>query len=149
MMKHRDDPLFWSLQLAGWSAYAVALMVPWLGRYPLSIMWSNKVVIAGTGLLVSSVLRFAYRRVARGGLSLPAIAVLVVVLSVVAAFVWNAIASTLLGQSLQHDSALLGALGRTWPRFDGAVNFIDSEGWIYSPSKNSIDTINVYRKMLQ
>jgi len=117
----RHGYLFWALQLGGWTAYAVALMVPWLGRYPLSVMWSNKLIIAGAGLLVSSGLRVLYRRVAREGASMPALCLLAVVASVAGAFVWNGAASAILGRSLQNDSVLLGALGRTLPRFDGVL----------------------------
>ncbi|HEX6052254.1 MAG TPA: histidine kinase, partial [Gemmatimonadaceae bacterium] len=113
--------LFWLLQLGGWTAYAVALMVPWLGRYPISAMWSNKLVIAGTGLVTSSTLRLLYRRASRDGLGFGAVGGLAVVAAAVGAFVWNATASAILGRSLQHDSILLGALGRTMPRFDGVL----------------------------
>ena len=113
--------LFWLLQLGGWTAYAVALMVPWLGRYPISVMWSNKLVIAGTGLVTSSVLRILYRRVAGAGMSFGGIGVVALIASIAGAFVWNGAASALLGRSLQHDSILLGALGRTLPRFDGVL----------------------------
>jgi two-component system, LytTR family, sensor kinase len=113
--------LFWMLQIGGWTAYAVALMVPWLGRYPLSVMWSNKLVIAGTGFATSSLLRLLYRRVARQGAGMAMIGAVAVAASVAGAFVWNAAASTILGRSLQNDSILLGALGRTMPRFDGVL----------------------------
>ena len=119
--RSRDGYLFWALQFGGWAAYAIALMVPWLGRYPLSVMWSNKLVIAGTGLLTSSGLRVVYRRVAREGGSIPALCLLAGAASVAGAFAWNAAASAILGRSLQNDSVLLGALGRTLPRFDGVL----------------------------
>jgi signal transduction histidine kinase len=112
---------FWALQLGGWTAYAVALMVPWLGRYPISVMWSNKLVIAATGLVTSSVLRLVYRRVAADGVGLATLCVTAVGASVVGAFVWNGVASAILGRSLQNDSVLLGALGTTFPRFDGVL----------------------------
>jgi len=113
--------LFWLLQLGGWTAYASALMVPWLGRYPISAMWANKLVIAGTGLAASSVLRLVYRRVAAAGVGFGGMGFLAVIASVAGAFAWNVIASTILGRSIQHDSVLLGALGRTFPRFDGVL----------------------------
>src|SRR5512132_308053 len=112
----RNAHLFWALQLSGWTAYAVALMVPWLGRYPLSVMWSNKLVIAGTGLLASAGLRAIYQRAARGCASIPVLSLLAVAASVIGAVVWNGTASAILGHSLQNDSVLLGALGMTWPR---------------------------------
>jgi two-component system, LytTR family, sensor kinase len=113
--------LFWALQLGGWTAYAVALTVPWLGRYPLSVMWSNKLVIAGVGLATSCVLRALYRRVAREDAPVAMLVVIAVGASVAGAVVWNTTASAILGRSLQHDSILLGALGRTLPRFDGVL----------------------------
>lgn len=118
---NRSARLFWALQLGGWAAYAVALMIPWLGRYPLSVMWSNKLVIAGTGLVASLGLRLLYRWVARKGSGLATQCLLAVAASVVGAFIWNAAASSILGRSLQNDSVLLGALGRTLPRFDGVL----------------------------
>ena len=113
--------VFWALQLGGWTAYALALMVPWLGRFPISVMWSNKLVIAATGLVTSSVLRLLYRRVAREGAGLAGLGMTAVAASVAGAFVWNGAASAILGRSLQNDSVLLGALGRTLPRFDGVL----------------------------
>ena len=113
--------LFWTFQLAGWTAYAVALMLPWLGRYSVSVMWSNKLVIALTGLATSAGLRLLYRHATGGGTSVYVTGFVAVVASVAGAFIWNLAASTLLGQSLQHDSVLLGALGRTFPRFDGVL----------------------------
>ena len=119
--RHHRAHVFWALQLGGWTAYAVALMVPWLGRYPISVMWSNKLVIAATGLATSSVLRLLYRRIAREGAGLATSCVTAVAASVAGAVVWNGVASAILGRSLQNDSALLGALGRTFPRFDGVL----------------------------
>jgi hypothetical protein len=113
--------LFWILQVVGWTAYAVALMVPWLGRYPLSVMWSNKLVIAATGLAVSSALRLVYQRVAARGPGFAVVGLAAVAASVAGAFAWNAAASAVLGRSLRHDSVLLGALGTTLPRFDGVL----------------------------
>jgi len=113
--------VFWALQLGGWTAYAIALMVPWLGRYSLSVMWSNKLVIAGTGLVTSSILRLIYLRIAREGTGLFTLCVVAIGAAVTGAFVWNSVASTILGRSLQNDSVLLGALGKTLPRFDGVL----------------------------
>ena len=119
--RHHHARVFWALQLGGWTAYAIALMVPWLGRFPISVMWSNKLVIAATGLVTSSVLRLVYRRVAHEGVGLSPLCVMAVAASVAGAVVWNGAASAILGRSLQNDSVLLGALGRTFPRFDGVL----------------------------
>jgi two-component sensor histidine kinase len=119
--RHHQARVFWVLQLGGWTAYAIALMVPWLGRYSISVMWSNKLVIAATGLATSSVLRLVYRRVARDGARLATLCVTAVAASVAGAFGWNGAASAILGRSLQNDSLLLGALGTTFPRFDGVL----------------------------
>ena len=112
---------FWILQTGGWTAYAIALMIPWLGRYPISVMWGNKLVIATTGLLTTAGLRLIYRRIHRDAAGIATTAVVAIGASVVGAFVWNVVASTILGHSLQNDSILLGALGRTFPRFDGVL----------------------------
>src|SRR5678815_310931 len=76
--RHHHARVFWALQLGGWTAYAIALMVPWLGRFPISVMWSNKLVIAATGLVTSSVLRLVYRRVAHEGVGLSPLCVMAV-----------------------------------------------------------------------
>ena len=112
---------FWILQFGGWAAYAIALMIPWLGRYPISVMWGNKLVIATTGLLTSAVLRLIYRRIDRHRAGIATTALAAIVASVVGAFFWNGAASAVLGHSLQNDSILLGALGKTFPRFDGVL----------------------------
>src|SRR5690349_7488894 len=112
---------FWILQVGGWTAYAVALMIPWLGRYPISVMWGNKLLIATTGLLTSAGLRLVYRRIDRDGAGITVTAVAAIFGSIFGAFLWNGVASALLSHSLQNDSILLGALGRTFPRFDGVL----------------------------
>ena len=53
---------FWAINAMGWSAYAGALMIPWLGRYSVLEMLPNKVVIAATGVAVTGGLRALYRR---------------------------------------------------------------------------------------
>ena len=113
--------VFWILQVGGWAAYAIALMIPWLGRYPISLMWGNKLVIATTGLLTSAGLRLIYRRIDRAGAGVATTALAAIAASVAGAFLWNGVASTILGHSLQNDSVLLAALGRTFPRFDGVL----------------------------
>jgi signal transduction histidine kinase len=112
---------FWILQVGGWGAYAIALTIPWLGRYPISVMWANKLVIAITGLVTSSGLRLIYRRIDRTSREITTTALAAIGASVLGAFVWNSVASTILGHSLQNDSLLLAALGRTFPRFDGVL----------------------------
>ena len=56
---------FWSLNVLIWSAYAVALMVPWIGRYPIADMLPNKLTIALTGVAVSGGLSALYKRLDR------------------------------------------------------------------------------------
>jgi hypothetical protein len=96
-------------------------MIPWLGRYSISVMWGNKLVIATTGLLTSAGLRLIYRRLHGDGAGIVATALVAIGASILGAFAWNGVASTILGHSLQNDSILLGALGRTFPRFDGVL----------------------------
>lgn len=52
---------FWGFNALFWSAYAGALMIPWLDRYSVLYMLPNKVVIAATGVAVTGLLRSLYR----------------------------------------------------------------------------------------
>lgn len=53
---------FWTLQIGGWLAFVAALMVPWLGAFPLPRMLWNKLPLIATGFAVTVALRFVYRR---------------------------------------------------------------------------------------
>jgi hypothetical protein len=58
---------FWTLQLGGWLAFAAALMVPWLGAFPLRLMAWNKLPLLVIGFAVTLLLRALYRRLVQGG----------------------------------------------------------------------------------
>ncbi len=66
---------FWALQIAGWLAFSLALMVPWLGAFPLTRMLWNKLPLIVTGFAVTVGLRFAYRRFLRRGIPIWLLAV--------------------------------------------------------------------------
>ncbi len=113
--------LFWSLQVAGWSAYGGALMLPWIGRYSVASMLPNKVVVAGAGLLVTSLLRQLYLAVVRRDASLPSLLAIAVAASLAGAAAWTGVASSLLGVPLGRDVLAMGALERPIPQFAGLV----------------------------
>src|SRR5882724_3161110 len=50
------------MQVGGWLAFVVALVVTWLGAFPLPRMLWNKLPLIATGFGVTLALRFAYRR---------------------------------------------------------------------------------------
>jgi hypothetical protein len=54
---------FAGIQVVVWSAYAAALMIPWLGEYSVAAMLPNKFIVASMGIAVSSGLPAAYRAV--------------------------------------------------------------------------------------
>lgn len=59
---------FAGIQVVVWSAYAAALMIPWLGEFSVSAMLPNKFIVAAMGIAVSSGLPAAY---CAAGLRLP------------------------------------------------------------------------------
>ena len=127
-MTQRSTPsepnlVFWKVQAVGWSAYAFALMMPWIGEYLVSIMLPNKVVVAGTGLLVSSGLRELYRWTVRAGAGadLRLLAVLAVIASAFGGLVWDRAVASLVGASAALDLRQFGVLDGGMPRLGGAL----------------------------
>ena len=82
--------LYWPLQLAGWSAFGIAMAFSRVGSYPLDYMIGSKAVLAVTGLLTSHGLRAIYRRALPAELSLARTVVIAVGLSYLGALVWTA-----------------------------------------------------------
>lgn len=121
--RHRDlgPARFWLVQLLGWSAYGLALMVPWLGRYPVSVMLPNKVIVGGTGLLVSSVLRSVYLASIRRNASAGSLLLTVAVGSVAAGVTWSVTMTLLLGGQVGDQLVRLGSLSAGVPALSGVL----------------------------
>lgn len=111
---------FWQMQLLVWLGYALVLMLPWVGEYPLRIMVPNKLVIAFTGMLVSAALREGYRRL-RPGTNSNTVVIVAIAASLVGGLLWNATTSALLGGSALDDMRRIAALDAGMPRFGGAL----------------------------
>lgn len=123
LVRRRDfaSSRFWVAQVVAWAAYGFALMVPWLGRYPVSVMWANKVIVGGTGLLVSSALRFLYLAVMRrNGGAFPLFAS-VAVGSLVGGLAWSIAMALLLGGQAGDQLVQLGSLSAGVPALSGVL----------------------------
>jgi two-component system LytT family sensor kinase len=89
-MRRRLSP-FWTLQLAGWLAFGVAMTLSRVGAYPLGFMVVLKGLLTVLGLLASLALRPLYRRVARGGATVPRMLLAAVAGSYLASLAWTAV----------------------------------------------------------
>jgi len=113
---------FWMMQIGGWLAFLVALVVPWLGAFPLPRMLWNKLPLIVTGFAVTLALRFAYRRFLQRGAPIWLLAVAGVAASWIGSLLYFGIAlyrSTVRAQALAHE-ARLEAL-RTCADADGGL----------------------------
>ena len=119
--RRRFIRLFWTVQLVVWPGYGLALMLPWLGTYTVASMLPNKLVVAGSGLLMSAGLRAVYRAVLSRRPSPAALITAVVLASVSAGLVWDAVLGSVLGGSASHDLRRLGALDSGIPQFAGGL----------------------------
>jgi len=59
--------LFWSLQLLGWAALVGALVLPWIGRYPLGWMLGRKLPFVLFGIAATLGLQWVYRALTHRG----------------------------------------------------------------------------------
>jgi hypothetical protein len=106
--------------VAWWFAYGLLLMVPWLGRYPVLLMLPNKVVVGGTGLLTTALLRLAYRHIISQGKPLPILLAAVGLGSLLGGAAWAASMAWILGGSVGDQLIDLGSIGAGVPAFAGA-----------------------------
>lgn len=81
---------FWTLQLIGWSGFYVAMAFSRVGRFPLTYMLSNKVVLTLLGVAASLVLRAVLRPLLARQTALPRVVVVSVVASYLLAAIWTA-----------------------------------------------------------
>jgi hypothetical protein len=117
----RGSRLFWEMHVIGWAAYGFALMAPWLGTYPVSLMLPNKLVIAGVGLLASWGLAAAYRALERCGVEQHVLLVAAIGCSIVTGFAWDTIVVALIGPHGSHGMRALGAVESGVPQFGGGL----------------------------
>lgn len=122
LMAARGVDTFWTVNVVVWLAYAMALMIPWLGTYPVSLMLPNKLVIAATGMATTGLLRGTVGRMTGTAVGPRLQAVLTCLLCVLGAMVIDVVVIAL----TQGPSAL--AL-----RWDGSVRLI--EGGIPLPGR--------------
>jgi two-component system, LytTR family, sensor kinase len=116
MPRERPLPSFWTLQLLGWSGYFVAMAFSRIGRFPLSYMFSEKLLLTLLGIAISLALRAGLKRMLAAQRSMTFVVVTCVVASYLLAAVWTAAANlltvpieaALLGRSSNYDS--IGAL---------------------------------------
>jgi len=84
-------PGFWTLQIAGWLAFGVAMGLSRLAQYPLGYMLLTKSVLMALGFVISLGLRALYRRLLHRNLTLPRLIVIATVVSYAAAILWTAL----------------------------------------------------------
>ena len=83
--------LFWRLQLAGWLAYAIAMALSRIGRFPLAYMIASKGALALIGLAITSwLLRPLYRPLVTSAVSVRRVVVVTAIASYGAALLWTA-----------------------------------------------------------
>jgi hypothetical protein len=107
---------FWALQIAGWTAFVGALLVPWLGAYPLRWMLWNKLPLVLTGFATTLLLRAVDRRLLRRDASVWILAGAAAASSYLGSIPWAAAAAWVgkrSGADLIDRGALIGAsIGR-------------------------------------
>jgi two-component system LytT family sensor kinase len=117
------DRLFWRLQLGGWLAYALAMALSRIGRFPLPYMVASKGLLAVLGLAITSwILRPVYKRLLPSNAAIPRVVAVTAIASYAGALLWTASDGAL---DLFLQRALLEprfvARGGFWYYFGGAL----------------------------
>jgi hypothetical protein len=89
MSSDRRPLLFWLLQVGGWLAVGVLLVIVRVGVVPLEFMAGVKLVFSTLGFLLMLGLRAVYRRLLRRGAGLPTVIAASVAGSGIAAVLWT------------------------------------------------------------
>ncbi|HEX9563950.1 MAG TPA: histidine kinase [Gemmatimonadaceae bacterium] len=97
---------FWTLQLAGWSAFYVAMSFSRVGRFPLTFMLVDKLPLTLLGVLASLSLRAILRPLLQRQASLPVVVTTCVASSYVLTAIWTALFNLI---SAPIGNAMLGA----------------------------------------
>lgn len=114
---------FWVLQIGGWLAFVAALLLPWLGAYPVRAMLANKAPLALTGFATSLLLRWLYQRLLRRDASLWLLGAVAVLASWAGSRLWAAAAGWLAersGRAIERGSLI----GASIERFDDSLYFM-------------------------
>jgi two-component system LytT family sensor kinase len=108
---------FWTLQIGGWLAFVAALMVPWLGAFPLPRMLWNKLPLIATGFAVTVALRSGYRRFVRRGAPIWLLAIAALAGSWVGSLAWSGATSLLVRRTgigaIERGALIRAAIDRT------------------------------------
>jgi hypothetical protein len=105
MPRGRSLPSFWTLQLLGWAGYFVAMAFSRIGRFPLSFMFAEKLLLTLLGVAISLILRAILRRMLADQRSMTTLVVTSVVASYLLAAAWTATANLL---TIPIETAFLG-----------------------------------------
>ena len=113
----RPLPSFWKLQLLGWSAFLVAMSFSRVGRFPLSYMLVEKLLLTVLGVVASLALRAMLRPRVDAGRPMAVLIALCVVASYAIAAVYCAVRAVLAhgrvrvrgGEQLLLGAELVGA----------------------------------------
>ena len=113
---------FWRLNLAGWTAFAVAMTISRIGRLPVAYMLATKGAMGTLGLLYSGfLLRPLYRRLLRDDPPLARVIVVTGVASYAMAILWtgsHSIVDILIVRALLNASAHITSF---WQVFSGTL----------------------------
>lgn len=108
------------LQAIFWPSYATALMLPWIGVYPIPAMLPNKAAVAISGACMSALVMAACDHVTRRGASRARLLLVALASSVVLGAAWDAGLSIAFGQSVHFDLSSFASIAGGVPRFAGA-----------------------------
>src|SRR5215217_2735092 len=86
-----STPSFWTLQIAGWLAFGIAMGLSRVARYPLGYMLATKSVLMVLGFALTLGLRALYRPLLAREFPLGRIIVAATLVSYAAALVWTAL----------------------------------------------------------
>ena len=109
---------FWLLQLLGWTAFVVTLLLPWLGSYPLRGMLVAKAPLVAAGIVATLLLRALYRALLKRGAHGWSLAAAVGLASYAAGLAWSASAD-LISRSVLHGAEHSSLIRLSFDRFDG------------------------------
>jgi two-component system, LytTR family, sensor kinase len=121
MSSDRRTPLFWLLQIGGWLAVGVLLVIVRAGVVPLEFMAGVKLVFSMLGFLLTLGLRAVYRRLLRRGAGLPTVIAASVAGAGIAAVLWTVPYNLFLAVAVRWYLGVPYPMGAARQVLDGAV----------------------------